>query len=573
MDNTRRINIISLALLMIILIIPMWNISNNISRLDMFFSYNQYIFFRENPDCINLPIFMSIYAGHLIVLLSEKISVSPILLGNMAVAIIQYMGALSIYLLLKKRMPRNIILAGIIFGLLHEKASTGFNMFFYSFLSMYALLFLLVTLIYGIEKQKNSYIILSGLLAGLAVFIRISNAVYLLSYLILFVGHNKNDGCILKFLFALIGIVLGIAISFTIIHSTIGIESYMQLFDVIADSAIDSHDVLSLLFFTFDGLKTGALVALSVLFLGFFIHLIDKKLLGLSVKYSHVFIFSSLVTAVFIASDGFGIINITSPRTQFIASLLSCYTAVFFIAASCFAYFSKRMPLFWKRYTIASVFFCLLGPFGSNTVFTLLPYGSLMLYPLIFIILYRLSEYKREEGIYKAMNWYGKGACCLYGGTAVICFFTAAVRTVSHWQYPFFSKELEYKDMPAHFLLNRMKGNPALVSCYSTILKELTPFIKPGNFLISFDYPDVNALLSCPPFLKWKGGQTGLTYSESLKEQLESSARYPVILIPRSYKAPNKDKKLDYACEFAQSHSYSRAETENYIIYLPPASI
>lgn len=123
--------------------------------------------------------------------------------------------------------------------------------------------------------------------------------------------------------------------------------------------------------------------------------------------------------------------------------------------------------------------------------------------------------------------------------------------------------------MPVHPLFKGMKGSHYAVSYYSNLLHELTPYIKPGNLLISFDCPDANALLSCPPFLKWKGGATSLTSPESLKEQLSTSKKSPVILIPRSQNWQNGDGKLKCALEFANSHPYSRIETRNYIIYLP----
>lgn len=442
MDSSRKANaLLFVFLILLIGITPIWNISNNISRFDMFFSYNQYIYFNDRPDCVNLPIFLSIYAGHLIVLLSEKLSISPIFLANIGVAVIQYLGALSIYFALKGKLPKNILLIGIAFGLLHEKATTGFNMFFYSFLSMYSFAFLLLSLIYGIEKRKGCFIFLSGIIAGFAVFIRISNVIYLLSYIILFIGKETRDSYKNNILFCLLGVIIGIIASLSIIQSTIGFDAYMQVFDVIVDSSIDSHDVSSLLIFTFNGLIEGIKIAILVSISAFAISFVRKHAYR-NLNAAFILAFAMAITIIFLASRGGGLINITQQRAQYVVFLLSCFAAVFFCIAACMACMQKREPAFWRHYAIACAFFCCLGPFGSNTTFTLASYGSQFFYPLLFFSVYRMAK-SRGKGriIIESAPSAGMSLCGLYGCASILVLFTAAVNMADHWQYPFFSQK------------------------------------------------------------------------------------------------------------------------------------
>ena len=575
--NTKKIKgLLLIVFLLISFCVPFWKINYGVEPGDTFFSHNQYIFFRQQPSCINVPLFFTIYMGSLLTELADFIGVSSILLTRAVYAGIKVIAAILIYILIGNKVGRFVTVFSIFFAFLLEKSA--FNNFYYSGISLYSYTIFLCLLLLGLEKKSIKIIAFSAFLCSFCVFCRASNIVYLISYLLMLPQLNGGDKhffikCIKA---ATMGFLSGLIIIGIIIVKTIGLDAYFQIVENVKASEIDGHGVNFLLRLTFSQYFSGVAMFFCcyIALLPVFIF-IKNTWLKKRVFWAIIYIALFAISSVFIWLDPYLLNEIPGKRVMSFIHLFVCM-AIFTCSVSCVYFYIRRNVLSLPMYRIilATTIYGLVAHFGSLSSLGLMRNCFCLIMPIfIYACLVIFNDLSNNTNKLLRDIRIPFGTAALASSIALaFCSFVSMTYTVSEFNRPNPEKTIwKYEELNSHSILRGMQLTPSEKYLYAELCQQIKPHIQEETPLLSFSLPYSHALLNMPPFLKWQGGWTWLTSPKSIKQQLLNAEIRPTIIIPHASQVSyaHYEQQIDVVKHYIQNNDYVNVKTSSFDLYVP----
>lgn len=575
--------------LLLIILIPFANYTL-VDINDTFFALNLYSFLEPGSECTTLPLFMSAIMGNWILKLANILNVNDIKMLRLVAILMFWLLSTLVYYLYSKRLGKLTTLMGLVVAACFYKSHL--TIVFYTQLSQIAAVLLAICLL--LAREKNNYIlyVCAGFVAFFAVSIRITNIAFFSLLLLLFIGDKNNPIQWRKVCKAfLLGGGIAITCIVVIVHCTLGWPLLFKMPEAINSTSVDGHTPLMLPLYIVFGLigprgvflcliwmLEFVLVYLAFWFMGKrYFKLLGGLILCFCISFAlwQCGLFHLLLKDTFEHYD----LNLFGHRIAFYQSLFMCHMAIaFFVWINVFLIalaIKNKVDGNTLRLFVSSFFVGIVGSFGSNTQIAPVIFAAFFIVPVTFygVRCWVCGEFVSGRFLDSkpVMNKSLKLSLCIVIFSICIC-SPLYVMTYSFAspKIPiryFFNKKVfmyEVEDCP------KLEG---LFFCdlhhhyIQACVTECRPHIPEGSPLIDLSGPCANYILSAPPILKWRGGDTNYTSADSLREQLSAMDCLPYILAYQSRK--DIDDKLDVVEHFVKDKQYRKIVTPHFIIWKP----
>ena len=445
--------------------------------------------------------------------------------------------ALAAYFLLRNRLPRKLILIGIMLQTVLLGGDS--RMFGYNTLTAFFGVLSVVFLIEGALRRKSIYLIIAGMLIGLNILIRLPNIVFLsLLVMPLISSYTKNEtrwlskGLILS-IWVLCGAMIGGSIGWMILRS-IGADqmviNYIEYLTGQLGETSNTHNAGSMLSIMWSNLNL-SIITLAYFFLALFIAAIA---------------FSSKKRIINLAGAAISLIIIY--RTTFTSSnifgdnVIALMNGVGLIG-SCYFINGTREQ---RSIAVGAILLALLCPLGSDRGFQTVWNGTWLALPVGICGIYwallneRLTiSSKGFTDVHGKRFLFGKLEMTethfRHAFAVALISMSAAIFAQTEFHSFFDPESRIQKTAPITSPMSKGIFTAAYkAERVNPLLKELSKHVKPNDLLLVYDFsPTIYFLTQTRPFggISWPCMYSGKPYEKAISEAVKHEKQLPVIVL------------------------------------------
>jgi hypothetical protein len=527
-------------ILFIIIVYPLLFIWQGLDVFDVGFSLTSYQEIFNDPESVSFSSFLwltNIIGGVWLLLFGDSLGLVG---ANLAGVFVTYMTIIFSYLILKPYIEKRYLLIGLALVLILSRCTL--QVIDYDNLTGLFFVASAFFLIKGLKHKGIWQILISGLILGLNIFIRLPNIIgFALIFAIFFYGYIEKLPFKLQIkqgIFFILGYAAAIIITFSVMkilgHYEIYINSIYQLFNnttYVAEGKLGSDNLKSMLIiFIKEYLKVFGFLAISIMFI-----LPLSKTFSLFKNrypyYGFIIVISAIV--FFLSLEGY---NLVRPMIILMVGIMYMILFMYIINM-------EKSNNHYRLIAFIAFLILFITPLGSASALARAIYAIWLPIPIIITFLFRLKQVGMEIETVSELSsnrfriGLNEKETYLAKNFVIICFFT-------------FSLLLSFTFINA-YSINRFDmrytiDNPRLKGIFITkegadsmqeVLDELNKYVKEDDYLFTYEYimilhflTKTKPYISCQraqlyPIARFKG-----LFNEAMKEK----SYLPVVVINNS---------------------------------------
>lgn len=545
----------------LIILFPLSELLVGYDSSDIGFILNQYKYVGVDYNTVYLPLLLTDIIGGVFLRLFRLLSMPEYLSFELLWALsIYYLSFLS-YRLYKKYYDNELILPALVAAVIFAK--TNLNFFMYNttvaVFSLTALYFFVV----GVNEKKNIHLAISVFFLCLSVLSKLSAAIQIVMYLVLFYDyHVKKDGKLFsrQLLACLAGGIAGIVVCGIIISASCGLKEYFNMIGdmfLYAGNSGDGHTMKNMLLINVKGVMHGVIWLLmaagtALLFRIKPLSKMTKAAGTILIIITSVYAFAGLFTG-----SGFKGLPALYQSTWKFFEVVAIVTALMYICAFIIMK-SEEYPYRFKVLALSATLITCSMPIGSNVGIRHICNESFFILPFIAVAVKDIlfdSKARENRNIKK------------YIALAFIIYMSAVSLKQSFYRSSYYHENgIKTTSVATVAELKYIKSDGR----ETELLVELLTFLSGKEYdraVVAGNLPIINYLAGIKPGIDSCGGWIETDYVTAADIENDLYKYMPVIITSDSDYAADTDKNMAIK-KFISTNKYTEVfHNEKFTVY------